>query len=192
MQRFKLFGITILALAISQARSEVTPDYPRPQLPGPATTEARPEHHLGFNFGFAASKGLLGGHYAWGRHQVNLGSGYAYSPQNGFERLQPILTYNHYLSRNGLYANAGISSQYARSRWDKTIVSSGDTVVMTSRRVRDSWDGFALLAGFGKTWRYRGWGIHLDATLTSPYGNWLEPHWSAGIGAGASYRFRLD
>jgi hypothetical protein len=54
------------------------------------------------------------------------------------------------------------------------------------------WSAGTFFLGGGKSFQFTHWGIHLDAGFVTPADADIARAWGYWLGAGASYRFKLD
>ena len=129
------------------------------------------EKYIDLNLGLAPSKSMLGVSYAQDLNEVNVGiKSFAFG-NSGEYALQPGVSYNRYLKPGGFYGTA----TYLPVTFSQEGVEAG-----------------SILAGIGKSFQFTSWGIHLDANLATPLTGEFAQAWGYWIGAGVSYRFKLD
>jgi hypothetical protein len=157
-----------------------------------ASSFARAEEHLGLHFGFTVSKSVLGVSYASGKNEFNGGIKAGWFGARGYG-IQPGLSYNRYFTGNGFYGSLSYAPLYESeevSTYTSTGPNPGDYVIESSRV--SGWDPGFLSIGLGKTFQWTSWGIDFDASLLTPASGDLGRTWGYWIGAGTSYRFKLD
>lgn len=154
-------------------------------------TTAVAQQSIDLNFGLSASKSLLGVSYTSGRNQLNIGlRGFAYSSRDGWH-LQPGVSFNRYITENGLYAWLAYVPEY-RSQDVEALVGYGSGSGFQYLVVEEKgWHPGYALAGVGKSWQFTRWGLHLDAGLTTYAGSDFGRGVGLYLGGAASYRFHL-
>ena len=133
------------------------------------TTRAGAEDYAALHFGLSASKSILGLSYSSGRNEVNAGlKGFAFT-NSGDYAVRPGLTYNRTFTENGWYGGLGYAPEY-----------------------RDGWDTGDFMLGLGKSFQWPSWGLNVDANLLTAADGEFARTWGYWLGAGASYRFKLE
>lgn len=159
-----------------------------------AYTSSTFDRYLGVNVGLGLSKNFLGGSYAWGRNQVNVGTNVTVVvPEEGVVLAQPSFTYNRYLTASGIYMMLGVQTTYAPDSYEVYTAPIPPETQGTYRTVKNpSWRTPRFLTGVGKNFQFANWGLYCDASLLTPMDEHLGREWGAWVGGGVSYRFLLD
>lgn len=154
----------------------------------------QPDQYAGINLGIGYSKTFLGGFYTWDRNQINVGTDVlVFLFEEGILVAQPSITYNRYLTGNGLYTTVGIQTTYAPETHDVYTPPVPPQTQGTYRTIKDpDWKTSALITGVGKNFQFTHWGLNFDANLLSPINRYFGRVWGVWIGGGLSYRFHLN
>jgi hypothetical protein len=163
---------------------------------GLACSPALPQTSLSGNLGLTLSKSIVGVSYTNGKNEWNFGLkdspilfGSRVMNDNG--EFQPGLTYNRRLTANGLYASATYAPVYNRP--GNYACNPGRFPLYGDRQCWDEgWNAGEVFLGAGKDFQWESWGITLDANLITPANRNFGTSLSFGLGAGMSYRFKLD
>lgn len=152
------------------------------------------DRFLGVNLGLSPSKTFLGGYYSWDRNQINLGTNlFAFTFEEGVFLAQPTLTYNRYLTDNGLYASVALQTTYLPESHDIYTPPTPPDTVGSYRTVHESdWDMPMIMTGIGKSFQFTNWGLHFDVNAITPLNDYFGKVWGLWVGGAASYRFKLD
>jgi hypothetical protein len=159
-----------------------------------ALPDPQEDRYLGINLGVGFSKTFLGGYYSWDRNQINVGTDVlAFLFEEGILVAQPTITYNRYLTNNGLYATLGLQTTYAPESSEEYTPPVPPQTQGTYRTIReDDWKTPVLITGIGKSFQYSSWGLHFDASLLSPLNEYVGRVWAVWLGGAVSYRLHLN
>ncbi len=160
----------------------------------PTFAEEYHGHHIGINAGLSTTKNFLGGFYSWDRNQINAGTNLTiFSFEEGIFYAQPSITYNRYLTANGLYASLGMMATYYPETYETyTPPTPPEAHGTYTQHNEPSWRTNYLTLGLGKNFQYRYWGFNIDGNLTAPLDTDFGNTFGLWLGAGLSYRFKLN
>lgn len=149
--------------------------------------------YVGINGGLGLSKTFLGGYYAWGRNQINVGTDViVFAPEEGVILAQPSITYNRYLTASGIYVMLGVQTTYSPDSYEVYTAPTPPETEGTYRTVnKSSWRTPLLITGLGKSFQFTSWGLYCDVSILTPMDEYLGREWGVWVGGGVSYRFHL-
>ena len=160
------------------------------------SASAEKERFIELNLGLSASKSVLGVSYTSGKNQVNVGlkQFWLQSPgENWSGFFQPGISYNRYLTSNGFYATATFAPYYSRDHlYSMRFVGPDSNDYAFDSHFKKGWHMGDLFLGAGKSFQFTHWGIHVDGGFVTPADADIARAWGYWLGAGASYRFKLD
>ena len=157
------------------------------------STSIHAEEYLSLNAGLSVSKSILGVSYTRGQNELNIGlKGFVVS-NSGEYVLQPGLTYNRYFTSNGWYGSIGYAPEYRNEDVLIAKYLSPGTYTYHFKREK-GWTAGGVLLGMGKNFQFTTWGVNLDGGLAVPLNRseLNQTPLSLWVGAGISYRFKLD
>jgi hypothetical protein len=153
-------------------------------------TTSHAERFVEVTFGLSPSKSILGASWTWDRNELNAGlKGFWYQTSTGYE-IQPGLSYNRYLTLNEFYGSVTYAPLYRDEEHSYLRTVNGTPVVEVVKT--RGWETGSVLIGAGKVFRGRHWGFHADVNFGTPANAAFGTDWSWIVGAGLSYRFRID
>lgn len=153
---------------------------------------AKAESSLDLNFGLAPTKSVLGVSFTSGYDQLNVGVKGFVIGSRGY-LIQPGVTYNRYFTMKGFYGSLTYAPIYRNeevSRFRRTGPNVGDYEFETLHVT--GWEAGTAFLGAGKSFQFTRWGLHVDGGFVTPADAEVAQRWGYWIGAGASYRFKLD
>ena len=150
------------------------------------------DKYLSLNFGLAPSKSILGLSYRTGANEINVGLKGFWVRSSGDYELQPGITYNRYFLK-GIYGGFTYVPLY-RDEYVTygTFVGPEPTDYAFETVHEKGWTRGLIFLAVGKTFQFTSWGINIDGGLATPVTSDFARTWGYKIGAGASYRFKLD
>lgn len=153
---------------------------------------AAAEKFIELDLGFAPSKSSLGASYTFDRNEINVGIKAFGFTSDGDYSIMPGITYNRYFTENGFYGSATYAPLYRSEVSSSGMISGQPYDQIIGSRDGSGWQAGAVFLGLGKTFQWKRWGINTDANLITPATDRFGKDWGFWIGAGASYRFKLD
>lgn len=148
------------------------------------------ESFVALDFGLSSTKPFLGASWFAGKNEFNAGlKSFAWSG-SGEHLLAPGIGYNRAFTDNGWYAGVAYSPEYkVEDVFSVTTVAGVSTVTKERQK---GWNAGDLSLGLGKQFQWTSWGLNIDGSVLTPADKNFGKDWGFWIGAGASYRFKLD
>jgi hypothetical protein len=150
------------------------------------------ERSLDLNFGLAPTKSVLGLSYTVNETQLNAGIKGFWVGSRGY-LLQPGIGINRYFTSNGFYGSLSYAPVYLNEEAVRLrSVGPGPNDYVLERYRDKGWKAGITFLGAGKSFQFTRWGLHLDGGFVTPADADFARSWGYWIGAGGSYRFKLD
>jgi hypothetical protein len=155
----------------------------------------RAEEHVHISTGLTVSKSILGIGHSRDRNEINAGlKSFSFS-SNGEYLLAPGVSYNRALTASGFFATVTYAPLYYKPGVAGQAASRPPAFGGGQPDIKKGWNAGEVYFGLGKTFRFSpqgSWGLDTDANLYTPADKAFLRAWYYRLGAGVSYRFRLD